>query len=126
MQRLVRTSFVSHFYFCPFVRIYYDILIASCLKQIVEQAVRPQIQCVAQQDCKMVVVWLLREYKGTSIDEGFIIKLILYFQAGPKAGYSFSYCLVKQRTICIINVRSYTEILPQLVSVYNFNPVYTR
>jgi len=39
----------------------------------------------------VLVVQLLCEYMGTSTDKGFklIIKLKLYFQAGPKAGYSF-------------------------------------
>jgi len=32
-----------------------------------------------------------------------------------KEGYCFGYCLVKQRTVCIINVWGDTEILPFLL-----------
>ena len=48
---------------------------------------------------------------------GFHCAIFIVIKSGlvSKEGYCFGYCLVKQRTVCIINVWGYTEILPFLL-----------
>ena len=55
--------------------------------------------------------------QGRSIAEEFVLLSTLVQQLQHVAGlircvYCFHYCSVKQRTVCIINIWGYTEIMP--------------